>query len=37
MPGRINDTQEYIVRAVLKTPPKKHNDWKFVKRSDNKT
>ena len=33
MPDRIPDTPENVAKAVLNTPPKKREDWDFIKRS----
>ena len=32
MPPRINDTPENVARIVLNTPPKKREDWEYMKR-----
>lgn len=31
MPERISDTPENIARALLSTPPKDEEDWRYVK------
>ena len=31
MPERIPDTPENIARALLGTPPKKEEDWRYIK------
>ena len=38
MPEPIPDSPENIAKAVLNTPPKKRDEWKFVQehRSDNR-
>ena len=37
MPEPIPDTPENIMKAILATPPRKREDWKFVqKREGNK-
>ena len=35
-PERIPDTPENIARAVLTTPPKKDNEWEYMKRHNQK-
>ena len=37
MPEPIPDTPENIMKAFLKTPPRKREDWKFVQERDKKT
>ena len=32
MPEPIDDTPENVPRAVLNTPPKKRDEWEFMKR-----
>ena len=32
MPPRIDDTPENVARAVLNTPPKKRDEWRYMKR-----
>jgi hypothetical protein len=32
MPEPIPDSPENVARAVLNTPPRKRDDWEFVKR-----
>lgn len=32
MPEPIPDTPENVARALLNTPPKKRDDWDFIKR-----
>ena len=32
MPDRINATPDQILDAVLKTPPKKANEWRYLKK-----
>ena len=32
MPEPIPDTPENIARALLTTPPKKRNEWEFLKK-----
>ena len=36
MPDRIPDTPENIARAVLNTPPKKADGWRYLKTRDKK-
>lgn len=31
MPEKIDDTPEKIMRALVETPPKKAEDWKYAK------
>ena len=31
MPEQIPDTPENVLRAVLNTPPKKEDEWEYVK------
>lgn len=33
-PIRIPDTPENIMRALVRTPPKKRVDWKYLKEDD---
>ncbi len=33
LPARIPDTPENIARAVLGTPPKDQNAWKYLKKA----
>ena len=33
IPERIPDTAENVLRAVLATPPRKPDGWKYLKRS----
>ena len=33
MPDKIPDTPKNIIKAVLNTPPKKANEWRYNKRS----
>ncbi len=35
MPERIPDTPENVAGAVLNTPPKKRDDWEFMKQRRN--
>lgn len=30
MPEPIPDTLENVAKAVLATPPRKHNEWEFI-------
>ena len=32
MPPQIPDTLENVVRAVLNTPPKKRDEWEFMRK-----
>ena len=34
MPEPINDTPENVAKAILSTPPKKRNEWRFMQRKD---
>ena len=36
MPDRIPDTPENIARAVLNTPPKKADEWRYLKTKGKK-
>ena len=36
LPEPIPDTPENIMKAFLKTPPRKRGDWKFVQKRDKK-
>ena len=36
LPEPIPDTPENIMKAFLKTPPKKREEWKFVQERDKK-
>ena len=36
MPEKIADTPENVLRALLATPPKKRDDWDYVKESGRK-
>ena len=31
MPEQIPDTPENVARALLSTPPKKHEDWEYLR------
>lgn len=31
MPERIPDTPENVARAIMNTPPRKRDDWEFMK------
>ena len=33
MPGPIPDTPENIMRALLSAPPRRENDWDYIRRS----
>ena len=33
MPEQIPDTPENVARAILNTPPKKRDEWGFIKRA----
>ena len=33
MPEQIPDTPENVVRVILNTPPKKRDEWEFIKRA----
>ena len=33
MPEQIPDTPENVARAILNTPPKKRDEWEFIKRA----
>lgn len=35
MPEQIPDTPENVARAVMNTPPKKADDWRFMKKRRN--
>ena len=37
LPDPIPDTPENIMKAFLKTPPRKREDWKFVQAREKKT
>ena len=32
MPSQIPDTPENVARAVLSTPPKKRDEWEFMRK-----
>lgn len=32
MPEPINDTPENVAKAILSTPPKKRNEWRFMQQ-----
>ena len=32
MPERIPDTPENVARAILNAPPKKRDEWEYMKR-----
>jgi hypothetical protein len=34
MPEQIPDTPENVAKAVLSTPPKKRDEWKFVQQKE---
>ena len=34
MPEPLPDTSENVAKALLKTPPKKQTDWKYIKKKD---
>ena len=34
MPEPINDTPENVAQAILSTPPKKRNEWRFMQSRD---
>ena len=34
MPEPINGTPENAAKAILSTPPKKRNEWKFMQRTN---
>ena len=36
LPDPISDTPENIMKAFLKTPPRKREEWKFVQERDKK-
>ena len=36
LPDPIPDTPESIMKAFIKTPPRKRKDWKFVQERDKK-
>lgn len=36
LPDQIPDTPESIMKAFIKTPPRKRKDWKFVQERDKK-
>ncbi len=36
MPEPIPDTPENIMKAFIKTPPRKREDWKFVQEREEK-
>ena len=36
MPEPIQDTPENIMKALLDTPPRKREDWKFVQKREEK-
>ena len=36
MPEPIPDTPENVARAILNTPPKKRDEWEFMKRMKGK-
>ena len=36
LPEPIPDTPENIMKALLNTPPRKREDWKFVQERDKK-
>ena len=33
MPDRIPDNPENVIRALLRTPPKKNDEWEYLKRA----
>ena len=33
MPEPIDDTPENVARIILNTPPKKRDEWEFIKRA----
>ena len=37
MPDPIPDTPESIMRALLSAPPRRENDWDYIRRSGRKT
>ena len=37
MPEPIPDTLENVAKAVLTTPPRKRNEWKFIQEHDELT
>ena len=37
LPDPIPDTPENIMKAFLKTPPRKREEWKFVQEREEKT
>ncbi len=37
MPDPIPDTPENIMRALLSAPPRRENDWDYIRRSGRKT
>ena len=37
LPDPIPDTPENIMKAFLKTPPRKREEWKFVQEREKKT
>ena len=37
LPEPIPDTPENIMKAFLKTPPRKREEWKFVQEREKKT
>ena len=36
MPEKIHDTPENVLKSILATPPKKREDWDYVKESGRK-
>lgn len=36
MPEQIPDTPENVAKAVLNTPPKKKDEWEYLKRKNTK-
>ena len=37
MPDPIPDTPENVMRALLGAPPRRENDWDYIKRTGRKT
>lgn len=36
MPEPIDDTPENVARAILNTPPKRREDWRFIQEHEAK-
>ena len=35
LPEAIDDSPENVMRAILATPPRKDEDWKYLKEAEN--